>query len=56
MLRESGSAVQVLKAHVALNVRSVERSMEFYRKMLGIEPSKVRAGYAKFDVANPRLT
>jgi catechol 2,3-dioxygenase-like lactoylglutathione lyase family enzyme len=55
MLRESGSEVQVLKAHVALNVRSVERSLEFYRKMLGIEPSKVRAGYAKFDVANPPL-
>jgi catechol 2,3-dioxygenase-like lactoylglutathione lyase family enzyme len=47
--------VQVLKAHVALNVRSVERSREFYQKMLGIEPSKVRAGYAKFDVANPPL-
>ncbi|HYO90151.1 MAG TPA: ArsI/CadI family heavy metal resistance metalloenzyme, partial [Pyrinomonadaceae bacterium] len=26
-----------------------------YRKMLGIEPSKVRAGYAKFDVQNPPL-
>ena len=28
----------VLKAHVALNVSHVERSIEFYRKMLGIEP------------------
>lgn len=55
MLRETESVVQVLKAHVALNVRSVERSREFYQKMLGIEPSKVRAGYAKFDVANPPL-
>ena len=47
--------VNALKAHLALNVRNVEESMEFYRKMLGIEPSKVRTGYAKFDVLNPPL-
>lgn len=47
--------VQALKAHLALNVKNVERSMEFYKKMLGIEPSKVRSGYAKFDVQNPPL-
>ena len=46
---------QALKAHVALNVRNVESSIEFYKKMLGIEPSKVRTGYAKFDVQNPPL-
>lgn len=46
---------QALKAHLALNVRSVERSLEFYRRMLGIEPAKVRPGYAKFDVENPPL-
>lgn len=50
-----GTEVKVLKAHLALNVRDVGRSIEFYRKMLGIEPSKVRAGYAKFDVQNPPL-
>jgi len=47
--------VNALKAHLALNVHSVERSIEFYKKLLGIEPSKVRAGYAKFDVQNPPL-
>lgn len=47
--------VQALKAHLALNVRDLDTSLEFYRKMLGIEPSKVRAGYAKFDVQNPPL-
>ena len=47
--------VNTLKAHLAINVKNVERSIEFYRKMLGIEPSKVRTGYAKFDVQNPPL-
>src|SRR5216684_6976493 len=49
------SEVQVLKPHVSINVRNVERSIAFYRQMLGIEPSKVRSGYAKFDVQNPPL-
>ena len=45
----------ILKPHVSINVRNVEASIAFYRKMLGIEPSKVRTGYAKFDVAEPPL-
>jgi catechol 2,3-dioxygenase-like lactoylglutathione lyase family enzyme len=52
---KSNNTVNALKAHLALNVRDVEKSIEFYRKMLGIEPSKVRSGYAKFDVQNPPL-
>jgi catechol 2,3-dioxygenase-like lactoylglutathione lyase family enzyme len=55
MEKTGTKTAQALKAHLALNVRNVERSMEFYRKMLGIEPSKVRAGYAKFNVENPPL-
>jgi catechol 2,3-dioxygenase-like lactoylglutathione lyase family enzyme len=47
--------VTALKAHMALNVKNVEQSIEFYRKLFGIEPSKVRTGYAKFDVNNPPL-
>jgi len=47
--------VTALKAHLALNVIDVSRSLEFYRRLLGIEPSKVRTGYAKFDVQNPPL-
>ena len=52
---KSEHTVQALKAHLALNVRNVETSLEFYRKLLGIEPSKIRTGYAKFDVQNPPL-
>ena len=43
------------KPHVALNVRDVEASVEFYRKLFGIQPVKHRPGYAKFDVENPSL-
>ena len=55
MTTEIRKQVQALKAHLALNVKNVGQSMEFYKKMLGIEPSKVRVGYAKFDVQNPPL-
>jgi catechol 2,3-dioxygenase-like lactoylglutathione lyase family enzyme len=47
--------IQTLKAHLAVNVQNVTKSIDFYRKMFGIEPAKVRAGYAKFDVQNPPL-
>ena len=47
--------VTALKAHLSLNVSNVDESVEFYRKMLGIQPSKMRTGYAKFDVQNPPL-
>lgn len=47
--------VKAIKAHLAINVRNVEQSIDFYRKLWGIEPSKVRTGYAKFDVQNPPL-
>jgi predicted lactoylglutathione lyase len=40
---------------VALNVKDVDASAAFYRKLFGIEPAKIRSGYAKFDVNNPPL-
>src|ERR1700694_4515095 len=55
MERKPRNPVNALKAHLALNVRNVEKSTDFYQKMLGIEPSKVRTGYAKFDLRNPPL-
>lgn len=51
----SDRKIETLKAHLAINVRDVEQSIDFYKKMFGIEPSKVRTGYAKFDVQNPPL-
>jgi catechol 2,3-dioxygenase-like lactoylglutathione lyase family enzyme len=55
MNEENAMTVQAIKAHISLNVRNIGQSVEFYKKMLGIEPSKVRSGYAKFDVQNPPL-
>jgi catechol 2,3-dioxygenase-like lactoylglutathione lyase family enzyme len=47
--------VKAVKAHLAINVKDVKNSIAFYSKMFGIEPSKVRIGYAKFNVSNPPL-
>jgi L-amino acid N-acyltransferase YncA len=47
--------VRALKAHVALNVRELQPSIEFYRKLFAIEPCKQSDGYAKFDVLDPPL-
>lgn len=44
-----------MKTHVSLNVSNIQESIEFYTKMLGVGPFKVKGDYAKFDVANPPL-
>ena len=49
------NTINILKPHLAINVKNVESSINFYKKMFGIEPSKVRTGYAKFDVEQPAL-
>ena len=46
---------KIVKAHVSLTVSNLTASIDFYRKMLGIEPFKVKPAYAKFDVENPPL-
>lgn len=40
---------------LSLNVDDVDASVEFYTKLLGVEPAKHRAGYANFVVADPPL-
>ena len=45
----------VLRPHLALTVSDVQRSIPFYRALFGEEPSKVKPGYAKFEVADPAL-
>jgi catechol 2,3-dioxygenase-like lactoylglutathione lyase family enzyme len=45
----------LLKFHISLNVSDLDRSLAFYRVLLGAEPAKVRSDYAKFDLAEPPL-
>jgi catechol 2,3-dioxygenase-like lactoylglutathione lyase family enzyme len=45
----------VVKPHVSIYVSDLRQSLAFYRKLFGIEPSKIRQGYAKFDVPEPPL-
>jgi catechol 2,3-dioxygenase-like lactoylglutathione lyase family enzyme len=48
-------SINARKAHIAIRVLDIARSIEFYRRLFGIEPAKVCSEYAKFDVANPPL-
>jgi catechol 2,3-dioxygenase-like lactoylglutathione lyase family enzyme len=41
--------------HVSLNVSSIPAAVERYRRILGAEPAKLRADYAKFELADPPL-
>ncbi len=44
-----------LKAHLAIKVHNLTASVDFYRKLFGAEPSKVRTGSATVDLTNPLL-
>ena len=39
--------------HVSVYVRSIPEAVEQYRKILGIEPAKMRHDYAKFELTDP---
>jgi catechol 2,3-dioxygenase-like lactoylglutathione lyase family enzyme len=39
--------------HVSVYVRSIPEAVEHYRKLLGVEPAKVKHDYAKFELADP---
>jgi len=47
--------MQILKAHVSLNVSNIDDSVAFYEKAFGVTASKRRPGYAKFDLESPSL-
>ncbi len=44
-----------MKTHISINVSDVKQSVEFYKRMFGTEPAKVRDDYAKFDLSEPPL-
>lgn len=43
------------RPHIALRVQDLASSIDFYRKLFGVEPVRVRSDYAKFDLAQPAL-
>jgi catechol 2,3-dioxygenase-like lactoylglutathione lyase family enzyme len=40
---------------LALRVADLDGSVEFYRKLFGVEPAKRRPGYANFAITEPPL-
>jgi catechol 2,3-dioxygenase-like lactoylglutathione lyase family enzyme len=43
------------RVQLALNVADIDEAIVFYSKLFGIEPAKVRPGYANFAIADPPL-
>ena len=43
------------RVQLALNVSDLEAAIEFYSKLFGAEPAKLRPGYANFAIAEPPL-
>jgi catechol 2,3-dioxygenase-like lactoylglutathione lyase family enzyme len=43
------------RVQLAINVDDLETSIDFYSRLFGTEPAKVRPGYANFAVAEPPL-
>ena len=43
------------RIHIALNTNHFEESVEFYGKLFGRQPAKVRDNWAKFDLEDPAL-
>lgn len=44
-----------IRPHLGLSVRNLSASVDFYQRLFGIEPSKQRPHYAKFELAAPAL-
>jgi catechol 2,3-dioxygenase-like lactoylglutathione lyase family enzyme len=47
--------VTMSRVQLALRVADLEKSVEFYRSLFGVEPAKRRPGYANFAVIEPPL-
>jgi predicted enzyme related to lactoylglutathione lyase len=45
----------VSRIQLALNVGDLDAAIDFYAKLFGTQPAKVRPGYANFAVADPPL-
>lgn len=43
------------RVQLALNVDSLQSAITFYSKLFGVQPAKVKPGYANFVIADPPL-
>lgn len=43
------------RVQLALNVTNLTESIDFYRRLFGAEPAKIRDGYANFALTDPPL-
>jgi len=43
------------RLQLALNVKNLDEAIAFYTKMFGVEPARLRPGYANFAISNPPL-
>ena len=43
------------KVHVSLDVENVEESVRFYSALFDAQPTKLKPGYAKFDLDQPAI-
>ena len=43
------------KMHVSYYVSDIDKSVSFYNKFFGVEPTKVKTGYAKYELESPSL-
>lgn len=58
LVTSADSAVQfgsVSRAHVSLNVKSIDVSLPFYKVLFGTEPTKIKPYYAKFEIEDPPM-
>jgi len=44
-----------MRLQLALNVADLDKAVDFYSRMFGVEPAKTRPGYANFAVVDPPL-
>jgi catechol 2,3-dioxygenase-like lactoylglutathione lyase family enzyme len=47
--------MNILKPHISLNVTNIDASVAFYERAFGVQATKRRPGYAKFDLSEPNL-
>lgn len=44
-----------MKLHISLDVQSLDQSINFYSALFATQPTKLKPGYAKFDLETPAL-